>query len=457
MENRDHHRGGTRMNLKSSQNQIFEKFRKNREQILFVFAVSFCVFTFTLSLIRAAVTAVTYDEASTYLRYYQEDFFAPDVLYWYFSGPGCIANNHWLNSFLIWILGRITGIRFSEFMVRLPILVLYAVYLFTVCRSYKKKVISFPVLILLVGNYYLHEFYGLARGYGMANTFVFLFCLSYMNWKQSDFSRMRYLNFAMIWAVFAVLSNTIVLLLYPAVGILCLYRLISKKQFRNFLKNCSIVFAGFLAVTVLMVIYHFNISAPGKMLYTGGHNFFDNFVKGYIEMFVPGEPLRTIISIAVTALVLLAVLRINKGMKELDFGVMMFLFILTNLIIHPLTAPKGYIATRVLLPFYAFMVLAVNEIIQTAFSLPLVSGKGIPVTFGKYIAAVLCALCVCIFVSRIDLDKTKDWKNDYRYRTLEIGSDITGVPHNADWGHPSGDFYIKKDEAIVEEFYSYLR
>lgn len=445
------------MNLKSIWNQISEKFVKNKEQILFVFAVSFCVFTFTISLIRAAVTALTYDEASTYLRYYQEDFFARDVMSWYFSGPGCIANNHWLNSFLIWFLCKITRIKFSEFMVRFPILVMYAIYLFAVCRSYKRKVISLPVLILLVGNYYLDEFYGLARGYGMANTFVFLFCLSYINWRKSDFSRMRYLNLAMICAVFAVLSNTIVLLLYPAVGILCLYRLITKKQFLNFLKKCSVVFVGFIAVTVLMVIYHFNISAPGKSLYTGGHNFYDNFVKGYIEMFISGESLVTIVSVVVTVLILLCVLRINKEMKELDFGVMMFLFIITNLVIHPLTAPKGYIATRVLLPFYAFMVLAVNEILQTAFKMPLPGGKRIPGVFGKYSGVVLCAVCVCLFVSRIDLDRTKDWKNDYRYRTLETGSAITGQPHNADWGHPSGDFYIKKNEAIVEEFYSYLR
>ena len=118
-----------------------------------------------------------------------------------------------------------------------------------------------------------------------------------------------------------------------------------------------------------------------------------------------------IYAFAMTELPMLGIV-LNAALYTFLYLVMMFLFILTNLIIHPLTAPKGYIATRVLLPFYAFMVLAVNEIFQTAYSLPLVNGKGIPVIFGKYIAAVLCALCVCIFVSRIDLDKTKDWKND---------------------------------------------
>ena len=360
------------MNSEIDLNGYIEKMRNNQEKILFGTAVAFCVFSFALALIRSAVTALTYDEAATYLRFYNVNFFDKEFLHDYYSGSDVIANNHWLNSFLIWLCIRITGIKFSEFMTRFPILAMYAVYLFAVCYSYKTRLVSYPVLIFLVSNYYLHEFYGLARGYGMANTFVFLFCICYLKWKKSDFAAMRYLNLGLFCAMLAVLSNTIVLLLYPAVGILCLYRLLSKKQFSSFIKSCSFIFLIFLCVTVLMLIYHFNISAPGKSLYTGGHNFYDNFVKGYIEMFISGETAVTIISVVTTVLVLLCTLRINKGMKELDFGVMMFLFIFTNLIIHPFTAPKGYIATRVLLPFYALIVLAVNEIIQTAFSLPLI-------------------------------------------------------------------------------------
>ena len=159
---------------------IGEMLSSNKDRILSVSGAAFCVFVFTIALIRSAVTAITYDEATTYLIFYRENLFAPDVLRWYFTKAGCVANNHWLNTILIWIVCKITDIEFSEFLIRFPVLVLYAVYLFAACRAWKSSLISFPVLILLAGNYYLNEFCGLARGYGMANTFVFLFCIRYM-------------------------------------------------------------------------------------------------------------------------------------------------------------------------------------------------------------------------------------------------------------------------------------
>ncbi len=435
---------------------IRESLRCSKGRILFVFGIAFCIFAFTLALIRSAVTAITYDEATTYLIFCQEDLFDPSQLRWFFSKGGCVANNHWLNTFLIYIVCRITGIQFSEFMIRFPILTLYAVYLFAVCSAYKKAFISFPVLILLVGNYYLNEFYGLARGYGMANTFVFLFCIRYIQWRRSDFREMKYLNLAMIDAVFATFSNTIVLLLYPAVGCVCLYRLITKKQLRTFAEKCGLMFIILVGFSILMVIYHFNITSEGKPLYTGSHSFFNSFVKGYVNMFISGKSLITSVSILIIAVLLLSAVRIRMGMKNLDFALMMILFIAANFVMHALTH-KGYIATRILLPFYAFMVLSSAEIIQTACALPVIAGKRISPLLKKGTAAVLCIVCICIFIGQINLNGTKDWKNDYRYRTLENGSAMTGTPHNGIWGHPSDEFYIKKNEATIEEFYSYLR
>ena len=448
--------GNRSMNKFSAANLFGASSPYSKDRILSAAGISFCVFAFIIALIRSAVTAITYDEATTYLFFYQENLFDPAVLRWYFTTDGCVANNHWLNTFLIYIVCKLTDIKFSEFMIRFPILMLYAVYLFAVCRAYKKSLIPFPVLILLAGNYYLNEFYGLARGYGMANTFVFLFCIRYIQWKRSDFREMKYLNLAMIDAMLATFSNTIVLLLYPAVGCVCLYRLITKKQFGAFARKCGLIFLVLIGFSILMVIYHFNISSEGKPLYTGTHNFFDSFVKGYVNMFIFGKNMITAVSVLIIAVLLVCVLRINRGMKDLDLALMMILFIAANFVMHFITH-KGYIATRILLPFYAFMVLSVSEIIQTALSLPVISGKVIPQNAKNIAGAVLCVACVWIFAGQINLHGTKDWKNDYRYRVLENGSAMTGITHNGMQDHPANEFYIKKNEAVIEEFYSYMR
>ena len=431
------------------------KYSQNKEKILFIIGVAFCLFIFSLTLIRAATTAITYDEATTYLLYCRENLLEKETLWWFYAGNGAIANNHWLNTFLIWITEKITNIQYSEFMIRLPILSLYAVYLIAACRALKKGLISFPMLIFLAGNYYLSEFYGLARGYGMANTFVFLFCLSYLQWKNSNFDRMRYLNFAMIWAILATLSHTLVLLLYPAVGLVCLYRIITTKKLSKFLKNCGPVFLALIATAVLMTIYHFNVTAEGKPLYAGGINFFDNIVKGYAEMFVSGESLISIISIAFSVLLCLGILKVNLGMKELDFGLMMIIFLLTNVIMQQITH-KGYIATRELLPFFAFLVLASAEIFKSMYQSFIPerhnSIRIIQITANTF----LCLACVCIFISKIDLTKTKDWKNDYRFRTYAYGDAITEVSYGG-WSHPCIEFYQDKIEATTQEYYSYLR
>lgn len=434
----------------------------NKEEYTLKAGIIFCAFAFMLALIRAAVTAITYDEAYTYLFIARDNMLDPKFLLKMFSKEGCIANNHWLNSFLIFFATRFikTSYReftYSEFMIRLPILMIYAIYLFAVCRNHQKKNISFPVLILLVGNYYLNEFYGLARGYGMAHTFIFLVCMYYLDWKRSGFSEMKYLSYAMICAILAVLSNTVVLLLFPAFGLVCLYRLLSNGNFNKFLKRSGIVFAVFAAVCLLMLRYHLNISSEGKPLDTGaGTGFFDCFVKGYLSMFISGNGLLTVVSILFTALIGLSLLAVNKRIKELDFSVMALIFVLTNLVME-MIFHKGYIAYRVLLPFYAFLVLAVCEIFSEAWNAVSVRFNKQSLKYiGQAASAAVCVCIVIIFCSQIELRGTKDWAWDYKYRTYVDGSYMTGIEFDVPWD-ASIVFYQDRDEDIIDTYLSYMR
>ena len=441
---------------------IIFRYYSNREDILLKAGIVFCIFAFVITLIRSAVTAITYDEAYTYLFFVRENMLDPEFLSKLFSKEGCIANNHWLNSFLIFFVSRFikTSYRefaYNEFMIRLPILTLYAIYLFSVCKNFRKKNISFTMLILLVGNYYLNEFYGLARGYGMANTFIFLLCMSYLDWKHSGFSEMKYLIFAMIYGILAVLSNTIVLLLYPAIGLVCFYRLLTTGNFEKFLKKSGIVLVVFAAVCLLMFKYHLNISSEGKPLYTGETaGFFDCFVKGYLEMFIPSQKPLFTIAVLFTGLTGLSLLIINKRIIELDFSVMMIIFVFTNLIME-MVFHKGYITNRILLAFYSFVILAICELFsETWKAKPVCRFNHILRNAGSAASVVLCVLVVISFSSRIELRGTRDWSWDYKYRTYVDGSYMTDIKFDVPW-NASVVFYQERDKDIIDAYISYMR
>ena len=118
---------------------------------------------FVITLTRAAVTNITDDEAYTYLMYVHHiDFFRFDTLRTLFSGS--LANQHWLNTLLINLCERLFHTSYSEFVVRLPSLLFFALYLAGIGNGYEAKRISLPAAFLLCGNYYLNEFYGLGRG-----------------------------------------------------------------------------------------------------------------------------------------------------------------------------------------------------------------------------------------------------------------------------------------------------
>ena len=378
-----------------------------------------------------------------------------------FSPEKCIANNHWLNTYLIYFLDRFVRgasdkYTYNEFLIRFPSIASFAVYLTVVYKTFVKKKLSFLVMIFLIGNYYLNEYYGLARGYGMACTFVFLLCMSYYDWRASDYREMKYLTLTMLSAMLAILSNTIVLLLFPAVGLVCLYRLIERKRIRGFFRKCWFIFAVFLSVSALMAVYHLRVSAAGKPLFSGEASFFECFFKGYAGMFFTNDTVCTVIAVLFIVLLLISLLMINKRIRELDFGVMMIIFILTNLAME-MVFHKGYILDRVLLPFYAFMVLSAAEIISYAFHNTKSFGKRLKISKFRIPVRVLAGLaCVVLFVSRIDLRETTDFSSDYRFKTIITGTYMTDRAYDGSW-NAAGMFYIDKYESLIPEYESYMR
>lgn len=423
--------------------------------------LSYFIFLFLSVLIRSAISGITYDEAYTCIGL----GFNPGNPLSLIDRRNCIANNHWLNTILIQFLRFFLRADYNEFIIRLPSLCFFAMYLIGTFCGYKRKYCSLPMLLFLVSNYYLLEYYGLARGYGMANTCVFFACLSFRKWQDAGYCEAKHLRWMIVYVALGVFANTIVLLLYPAIGLLCLYRLVQKKQFKSFMKSSAVLFAMFIIFSMIMVVYHMLISAPGKPLYTGGdQGFFDSVIKGYIMMFIRNKTAATIVGVIVVISTLICFISQGKTLLKNDFSIMLILFTLTNILLQ-LVLHKGYIATRVLLPFYAFIVFCFSELYSTALtSIDNYKRKNrlqiintLSLKRGKVVASVfLCTVLIASCLLQTNVHSTKDYKGSYKYKLLVEGELLTGeaYPDTDYWERIEGaeHFYRCKFQALKEEY-----
>lgn len=411
--------------------------------------IVYCVFLFIIVLIRSVITGLIYDEAYTYLKYGRANLFDIRTLYHLFKSS--LANNHWLNSFLIFLIIKITHVEYCEFLIRLPQLLFLLLYMTGAVYGWRKKHYSFPVLIVLLSNYYLLEFYGLARGYAMANTLVFFSLLSYNAWYRTKYSDLKHLNWLIIYMSLAVLSNTITLLLYPAFGLLCLMRLIQQKQLKTYFKKCGALFLLFMAFSLVMVIYHMLISQADRPLYTGGEaGFFDSVVKGFVDMFIRQNALSHFIAIIVSLCIICSLIIINKKITQCDYIIMLLIFVATNLFAE-FVFHKGYIATRELLPFYTFIIMSLYELINETFHNLHIQNRS---QIKKGLAVLICSLTAISCLSQTNIFTTHDWAEEYVMKDYVLGKTMTGVPYTPlrTYRDYAEIFYQEKYELLSREY-----
>jgi hypothetical protein len=198
---------------------------------LAIFCLSLFLFGYEAD--RAARVALTYDEATTY-----RDYIAPGPL-------ACLrfdsANNHFLNSVLAKLFSLLAGT--SEFVLRLPNLLAFAVYLLfsflILDRFVKRKVVAVGGFILLSANPYVLDFFSLCRGYGLSLAFLvasLYFLFSFLeDAPRPEPGSYRNLRYSLVAASLAVLSNFTLLDVYLGLCaiVFCLFVLQNLKARRE--------------------------------------------------------------------------------------------------------------------------------------------------------------------------------------------------------------------------------
>ena len=382
-------------------------------------------FVLAMTVIRAAVTEITYDEAFTYMAYSLE-LRLSDLSSLRYIYEESVANNHWLNTLAIAVVDRLIGVYFCEFVIRIPNLVAFAVYCVYVCAAYRKKMISFICASFLLFNYYLDEFYGLARGYAMAQTFIFTAAYYYMLWKGTAYREHGNLVGCALSLMLSAWANTVTLLVYPAFGILWLWHLIKEKQFLPFLKKWIWFVVLFLLSSLFLLRYHLKISEWGMPLFTGHEDFYHSVVRTYLEMLTSSPSLILLLLAVLCVVSLLAVVILKKEIINCDLTVSLGIFIVTNILMNILMK-RGYITERAAVPFYGYIVLSIFEFWHAAWER--LDRKLLGLERKRKAHAIITVLVVFAlgfhFLNALTLESTTDWSHNYGRRDRLLAGYLT--------------------------------
>jgi hypothetical protein len=176
------------------------------------------LFVFT----KSCVSSFTHDESFSYLNYCHEGFM--EII----SYSNWYPNNHVLNSLLMKYSAKLFGP--SEWALRLPNVLLLAVYMFYSFRLFRKTdpLLTVAMFTLMCTNPLLVDLFGLARGYGLSCGFMVMSLYHFMAYLREQ--KTADLALYHLGALLASLSNFTLLTFYLAT--LITYNLVAFMHFR---------------------------------------------------------------------------------------------------------------------------------------------------------------------------------------------------------------------------------
>jgi hypothetical protein len=395
-----------------------EKSPRFSDPLFLLFGITAGLFVFFSAFYRAATTGITVDEAYTYL-WYVWNFNLKSLPAMFFES---YANNHWLNTALIALTQQVTHKQFDELTIRLPSLLFYAGFLALTFAIAKDKPERFLIFALLTFNYYLHEFFGLGRGYGMsaALTLAGLYFLDLRHPSQPGAERRAMLVLAFL--TLSVYANGVALLILAATGLTIFVSIFRTGNLKAFLAPKYLAALLLLGVAnLLMVFYYFNITETGKPIpmYTEQMSFYKAVAVGYIKMYIASNNTAANITGAIlTAFFILTLIAWRKKIIDRHF-IQVFIIHLVLVFITANISHKAYPSERVLLPSVPLFVLALADcaaLWRAWLEVQFPRANQSPYQMTASLAVIL--LLAALFLRKYDLTATQEWRDNYKTRDV---------------------------------------
>lgn len=303
---------------------------------------------FGIIVFRAYSFDITYDEAYTYLNTGR----IQDVWQIYLFR---IANTHLLNSLLMTI--STLFFPYNDFAIRLPMVLISAMYIslsISISKKYQNRLIVLGLLLLF---YYVIQYMALARGYGMSATFILAVIFVYKEKEQfqSYYLWIAYLFLLAIYSSYVALVPFVVYMTY-------LYLVEFKRRIPSIsTKNKRWI----IGLTVLAIHGFLSVTGEGKpMPTTDKHTFIEAIPHDLVSRFFQSStiPIQYMwIGVLVIAVLVIAIFLFEKSKNVngvITFVTFSFVFLVTWLGFKQL--PTG----RVLIPYWPFIVFCLVEILE---------------------------------------------------------------------------------------------
>lgn len=330
------------------------------------------------------------------------------------------ANNHWLNTILMYLSSKIFG--YSELALRLPnvlAFVLYLVFVYKIFTRFSLQPYALLIAVpLLLFNHFMLDFFGLARGYGLGIAFftaaIYYFMLYFQ--KQPSLKYLLLLVFfslCCIYANYAFLIAILGLHLAAVIGYFSLH----KKHFVSLLL-CYLLEGILLIPAILNILYLSKINE----LYAGGdNNVFEDTLKSVIHFSFDNAlydlTIPAIWLIGLSALIGFLFCK-SKSLNYLKLSVIVLLFIPWILHISMnMGYPKDRAAQYWMVMTGLFVLFAANAILKSRKT----GKKAFILTF----FGALSLLATINFCAQFNLTHTAIWKYDSDVKKAVMRMDQT--------------------------------
>ncbi len=373
--------------------------------------------------IRSMLIPVTHDEAATFFHYVTNGRILPGVAHW-------DANNHILNSFLVKTSVELFGE--SVWALRLPNVLGFLVFLVVTYNISRFTSNRMQRLILLSGLWFLHiqlEFFGLARGYGLAITFGSAAMLSMILLIQNP-KILIFLAMAVAGSL-TVLSNltwlpTILLIFLLSVILYSVPLFQRKKKLSVYDAFLIPIIAGFIFLMRYMYQFGADMEERG-LLYYGTDDFVGVSIGSLVKISFGFESLLLSWIIAVTGIILILatgyqfITRPHKVLSEPGFLVSVVF--------------AGAVASVFMMHLYRDVLYPEDRTGMHLILLFIFCAGMLPVFIWKkvYILSLLLPVFMILSVYNFRFDTSVVWREEHLTEDIytafaENVSDIAGTP-----------------------------
>lgn len=361
-----------------------------------------------LAMLKAYYSPFTHDESLSYNLY--AGYSVPDIIS-YVNTYG-LTNNHVLNTLLLKACGAIFGS--NTLGLRLPNLLAFAAYLYIGYRLLKRLNSPWLLLggfLLFAGNLFLHDFFALARGYGLANALLLAALWQLLLVMEKPAVRKHVA--VMVFSGLAVLANFTLLHVTLTVVIIhtfIMYRQQRPVNFPAFLKTCRYAFL-FVLVMGALLYEPFRTIIKWNTTFGGYDSFWNSAVKGLLigTIYTPENigwltAAEIITAVVVTAITVIVLTGIRKKIKT-DAPVYLTLLLVPALffILQHLLLGSAYPVNRTVQYMIPLFILALSA------ALPLLPRMRNVPAYGIAVAGICSGI---YFAQHYSMQVYSEWPYD---------------------------------------------